>query len=110
MTNAQRTSFSLDGPSISLDERTHAVRGDLADLALAGQLFVPHYARPMAMRCINESAQVHAEADGATEVRAVLAKDEYFMVVDLSGGWAWGFRAEDHVVGYVPTDVLEQVK
>ncbi len=110
MTNAQRTSFSLDGPSISLDERVLAVRGDLADLALAGKLFVPHYARPMAMRCIGASATVHAEADATTEVRATLAKGEDFMAVDLSGGWAWGFCAQDHIVGYVPMDLLEQVK
>jgi hypothetical protein len=28
------------------------------------------------------------------------------MVVDLSGGWAWGFVKDSHLVGYVPANAL----
>ncbi|HEX8535388.1 MAG TPA: SH3 domain-containing protein, partial [Allosphingosinicella sp.] len=30
-----------------------------------------------------------------------------FAVLDITGGWAWGYRRLDHHVGYVPTDLLE---
>ena len=43
--------FSLDGPSIVLDPRVHAWRKDIADVALAGQLFAPHYAQPLIRDC-----------------------------------------------------------
>src|SRR3546814_10677207 len=44
--------FRLEGPSIALDQRIHAFRPDIADLALAGQVFATHYARPESRRCI----------------------------------------------------------
>lgn len=109
MNSTDRTSFSLDGPSIELDEKTQAVRGDLADIALAGKLFVPHYAKPMAMTCTNATPlQASSDADG--ETLGMLNAGDTFMVVDMSGGLAWGFRAEDHLVGYVALTALEQVK
>ncbi|MEY3985807.1 MAG: hypothetical protein RLZ59_1252 [Pseudomonadota bacterium] len=109
MTEHLRPSFALSGPSIELDGRTHAVRGDLADIALAGKLFVPHYAKPMEMRCI-AAATLYAEADGASDALAVLDADARFMAVDMAGGWAWGFAADGHMVGYVSLDQLDQVK
>jgi hypothetical protein len=109
MTEHLRPSFALSGPSIELDGRTHAVRGDLADIALAGKLFVPHYAKPMEMRCI-AAATLYAEADSASDALAVLDADARFMAVDMAGGWAWGFAADGHMVGYVSLDQLDQVK
>jgi hypothetical protein len=32
------------------------------------------------------------------------------MVVDMAGGWAWGFLASDHIVGYVDLTSLAQAK
>jgi len=109
MTEHLRPSFALSGPSIELDGRTHAVRGDLADIALAGKLFVPHYAKPLEMRCI-AAATLYAEADSASDALAVLDADARFMAVDMAGGWAWGFAADGHMVGYVSLDQLDQVK
>lgn len=109
MTNSARTSFSLNGPSIPLDERTHAVRGDLADIALAGKLFVPHYARPMEMICSADTT-LYAAADPASETLGPVAKGDVFMAVDMAGTWVWGFRASDHSVGYVEATRLEQAK
>ena len=85
------------------------MRGDLADIALAGKLFVPHYAKPMEMRCI-AAATLYAEADSASDALAVLDADARFMAVDMAGGWAWGFAADGHMVGYVSLDQLDQVK
>jgi cell wall-associated NlpC family hydrolase len=106
MTSSPRSHFSLNDRSITLDERVHAVRGDLADLALAGQIFVPHYARPMAMTCAVSEILVRKE--GRTDADAVtqLLFGEDFMVVDVSGGWAWGYCRHDHYVGYVPESAL----
>lgn len=110
MTSTTRTTFSLDGPSISLDGRTQAVRGDLADIALAGKLFVPHYAKPMPMTCTVASTPLKSTTDAEGEQLAILSKDDTFMAVDMSGGWAWGFKADDHLVGYVELSALEQAK
>jgi hypothetical protein len=109
MTDQPRPSFSLQGPSITLDANTHAVRGDLADIALAGKLFVPHYAKPMPMTAKNDAVSVKATSDAESETVATLAKDATFMAVDMSGGWVWGFVADDHRVGYVPQSDLDPV-
>ena len=110
MTSTKRTTFSLNGPSLQLDGRTQAVRGDLADIALAGKLFVPHYAKPMPMTCSVASTPLKASSDLDGEQLAMLEKGDTFMAVDMSGGWAWGFKADDHLVGYVELSALEQVK
>jgi cell wall-associated NlpC family hydrolase len=108
MTSSPRSHFSLDDRSITLDERIHAVRGDLADLALAGQIFVPHYARPMAMTCAVPEILVRKEGRADADAVTQLLCGEDFMVVDMSGGWAWGYCRHDHYVGYVPENVLSQ--
>ncbi|MFM5913261.1 hypothetical protein D5I55_17050 [Chakrabartia godavariana] len=107
MTQSERPQFGLTGPSIALDARTHAVRGDLADIALAGKLFVPHYARPMEMVCTTAGVSIHEGADVDSAVVAPLDAGAAFLVVDMAGDWAWGFRKADHLVGYVPKAVLD---
>ena len=42
--------FRLTGPSVTLDPRIHAYRDDIADIALAGQVLAPHYARAAGAR------------------------------------------------------------
>lgn len=96
-----RNHFGLSGPSVVLDRRIHAVRGDIADLALAGLLFAPHYARPMERRCIVPVVALRARPNDEAELVSELLHGEAFEVVDLSGGWAWGYSAHDHYVGYV---------
>lgn len=47
--------------------------------------------------------------DGAdTDAQRVsqLLPGEAFAVLDLSGGWAWGYSVHDHYVGYVAADAL----
>ncbi|WBO21084.1 C40 family peptidase [Sphingomonas abietis] len=92
-----------------MDPRIHAVRKDVADVALADRVFAPHYALPL----------LHSGLEAVTPMRAAPAHDatavsellggEGFAVVDASGDWAWGFSSHDGYVGYVPADLLGPV-
>jgi hypothetical protein len=99
-----RNSFSLSGPSRALDPRVNAMRGDLADVSLAGKHFSPHYARPVERFC----AALHTPVCDKPEGRQIseLLAGEAFMLLDVSGGWAWGYCKHDHYVGYVHADAL----
>lgn len=93
--------ISLDGPSVHLDPRLNAWRNDIADIALAGRLFAPHYAAPLIRACgLIATAVLNEPADGAEAVSELLP-GEGFAVLDLTAGWAWGYCLADHRVGYV---------
>ena len=98
--------FSLDGPSRPLDARIHAFRHDLADIALAGRVMAPHFARPVVRSCGAHASFVReapkAEAANITE----LLPGEEFAVLEYAGGWAWGYSQADHIVGYVEAIAL----
>lgn len=94
-----RNSFSLKGPSRALDPRVNAMRGDLADASLAGKHFSPHYAQAIERFCARPFTPVFDKPDGR-QVSELLA-GETFMLLDISGGWAWGYCRHDHYVGYV---------
>ncbi len=53
------------------------------------------------------ASSVRAAATPDAEQVTGLAPGEEFAVLDISGGWAWGYRRADHRVGYVPIDELE---
>ena len=97
--------FRLDGPTKRLDKRVHAFRSDIADVELAGLLFAPHYAAPMARSAIS-STMIRSAPDAGSQASSQLLAGEDFAVVDMSGGWAWGFSRHDHYVGYVAADML----
>ena len=84
-----------------LDERLHAYRRDIADIALAGQLMAPHYARPMIRQAAVSATSILAKPQDGSEIVSELAPGDDFAVLDLSGGWAWGYRRLNHHVGYV---------
>jgi cell wall-associated NlpC family hydrolase len=94
----------LSGPSVEIDPRVNAVRGDLADIALAGQLFAPHYAEPVQMACMVDHTPLMHSPGG--EQGSELLMGETFHVLDTSGGWSWGYCAHDHYVGYVRSEAL----
>ncbi len=91
--------FMLARKSQRLDPRINAFRSDLADIALAGRLFVSHFAAPIIMTCTARHTAIKAEPDG--DQTSELLENEAFAVLDLSCGWAWGWSDHDHYVGYV---------
>jgi len=102
--------FVLNGPEGEFDPRTTAHRGDLADIALAGKLFAPHYAEPMPMRCSAPKAMIRRQSGKEHEAISELLHGEDFLVLDIAGDWAWGFCGHDGYVGYVPVHALQHRK
>jgi cell wall-associated NlpC family hydrolase len=84
----------------------NAVRGDIADIALAGTLFAPHYARPVILRCVDPSVLLRSAPTESSEAVSQLLAGEGFAMLDASGGWAWGYCLHDHYVGYVPAAAI----
>lgn len=101
---AARRHFHLSGHSVSLDPRSHAIRPDLADLALAGTIFAPHYAEPVPRICVPPHAAMFDKPSG--EQSSELLAGEGFALLDVSGGWAWGYSVHDHYVGYVDAALI----
>lgn len=99
-----RNSYTLAGRSLRLDHRINAIRDDLADVALADKLFAPHYAEATLRRCTVPFAALRIKPNG--DQTSELLQGEGFMLLDVSGGWAWGYCAHDHYVGYLEADVL----
>ncbi|MGB5724328.1 MAG: NlpC/P60 family protein, partial [Parasphingorhabdus sp.] len=102
--------FVLHGPEEDFDPRITAHRGDLADVALAGKLFAPHYAAPMPMRCSAPKAMIRKQSGKDHEAISELLHGEDFHVLDIAGDWAWGYCGNDGYVGYVPVHALQHQK
>lgn len=97
--------FSLAGPSHPFDPARQAIRPDLADVAEAERHFAPHYAEAVIWRVIGNAPLLERPAMEGT-ARGMMAAGEDFAVLDLAGGWAWGYRVSDHLVGYVEASAL----
>ncbi|MGS1017502.1 C40 family peptidase [Allosphingosinicella humi] len=89
-----------------LDERVHAFRRDIADIALAGQIFAPHYARPLMRRCGPRPAFMRAGPSEDALITSQLLPGEEFAALEMNGHWAWGYSRADHYVGYVELAAL----
>ena len=76
-------------------------------MALASRLFAPHYAAPVIRRA-DEAAPLHQKPEASAERVGDLEAGEDFAMLDVTGGWAWGYRQSDHLVGYVPASALAQ--
>jgi hypothetical protein len=105
----ERSYFRLTSPSKALDRRVHAARGDLADVALAGKIFVPHYAEPYSKSVITERVGVYHKPSDDAVMDSELLRGERFAVLDISGDWAWGYCVHDHYVGYVHAHQLGEL-
>lgn len=101
--NGARAQFRLAGPSRSYDPRHQAIRPDLADAAEADHHFAPHYAVP-ANWTFTRDSMVRAAANGDATVNVCAAAGDGFALLDLTGDWAWGYKVDGHVVGYVPAE------
>ncbi|WP_235302902.1 C40 family peptidase [Sphingopyxis sp. MWB1] len=101
-----RGRFGLTGTSQAYDPRVVAIRPDLADVDVAGVHFAPHYAAPMMRSAILPSAPLRAAPALDAEQTSELLFGEGFALLDISGGWAWGYCLADHYVGYLAVDAL----
>lgn len=104
--SAGRDRYGLTGTSQAYDPRIVAIRPDLADIAVAGEHFAPHYAAPMARSCILPATRLRGAPTLDAEHTSELLYGEGFALLDLTGGWAWGYCLADHYVGYLPADAL----
>ncbi|MFN3388608.1 MAG: NlpC/P60 family protein [Allosphingosinicella sp.] len=86
---------------MTLDPRIHAWRNDIADVALAGRLFAPHYAKPLIRACGMIPTLVREEPSDTAAAVSELLPGERFAVLDITAGWAWGYCCLDHRVGYI---------
>lgn len=103
---APSTEVRLSGVSAALDRRVNAIRGDIADIALAGRVLSPRYVVPVAMRCALVTATLHAEPDASSVCVTELLPGEGFAVFDRAGAWAWGQCEADGYVGWVRSNAL----
>lgn len=102
-----RQGFAITGRSQAPpDPRTAAFRPDLADIALAGQVVVPHYAEAV----VREVVAVRAPLLVAPATDAVAASElllgERFLLFDSGSGFGWGQGAHDLYVGHVALEAL----
>jgi hypothetical protein len=91
---------------VVLDPRTHAVRGDLADVRLAEHVFAPHYAAPL-LATASTAATLFA-GRGQVEPLVQLAPGDAFEVLELAGDHAWGVAPASGLVGYVDRTALDR--
>ena len=103
----ERIRFKLEGRSAALDSRTHAARGDLADVSLAGVLFSAHYARAVKLTCVAAGAPLLAAPAVTAQAVSALLRGEVFHALDVTTDWAWGFCGHDGYVGYVRREALD---
>jgi hypothetical protein len=98
--------FRLVGRSRQYDQRIHAVRRDIADIALADHIFAPHYARADQAVLTAPASMLRSAPDDSAQATSQLLHGEGFAVLDIAGRWAWGYCTHDHYVGYVRADTL----
>lgn len=61
---------------------------------------------PQIRRCGLAATDILAAGDAQAARTSQLLPGEAFAILDLSGGWAWGYSVHDHYVGYVAADAL----
>lgn len=84
----------------------HAVRRDIADIALANRVFAPHYAQAERAHIIAAFADLRAAPSADAPAVSQLLHGEAFAIIDNAAGWAWGYGIHDGYVGYVASAAL----
>ena len=89
------------------DPRVNAYTADVADVALEGRVSARRFERPVPHRLMEGTSEMMRSAPepGATCVSELLP-GQRFDIVDQTEGWAWGFSAHDHYVGYIRSEHL----
>lgn len=100
--------YPLAGPSARQPAGV-PLRGDLAHIGLAGQVFVPHYAVPQPRSVLPGGAPLLTSTAPDAEEICTLMEGDSFEVLDLVGQFAWGCLGLAGPSGYVPIDRLEPV-
>lgn len=90
----------------SLDPRIHAYREEIADIALAEKIALPHYVEPVKRSIRSGLADLRTEASDDAELGSQLLYGERFALLDEQDGWAWGYGLHDNFVGFVRTESL----
>jgi hypothetical protein len=98
--------FVLSGPVVDYDPRITAIRGDLADIALAGRFFAPHYVAPQMHRVLGDGAMLRKAGAPDAEAVSQLLPGEAFALLDSAGEWGWGYGCHDGYCGYLRLDSL----
>ncbi|MEZ5708507.1 MAG: NlpC/P60 family protein [Blastomonas sp.] len=105
-TGGEGGQFQLKGPQEAFDPRITPIRGDLADIALAGRFFAPHYVVPDIRTCAAVRTMVRGSASPDARALSELLHGEGFALLDISRDWAWGYCTADGYCGYVPLSAL----
>ena len=92
--------------STAFDPRTTLARPDLAAQALEGRIRAETFRATEPMRGSAPVADIHAEADAASERIDQLLHGEIFDVLDRRGGRVWGQARRDGTVGWMDASAL----
>lgn len=90
----------------AFDPRTTLARPDLAAQALEGLVRAQVFRATEPMRGAVPVADIHAEADAASERIDQLLHGEIFDVLDRRGGRVWGQARRDGTVGWIDASAL----
>ncbi|MGP1353042.1 MAG: C40 family peptidase [Parasphingopyxis sp.] len=99
-------SVELGQTAPELDPRIHAFRHEIADIALADRIALPHYVEPVTRTIGSPLADLRVEPSETSELGSQLLYGEPFALLDFEDGWAWGYGLLDHFVGFVRQEAL----
>jgi cell wall-associated NlpC family hydrolase len=97
----------LNTAAATLDPRTTLARPDLAEQALEGVVRAKAYRPARPMHAAVPLADIHAEADPASERIDQLIFGETFDVLDQKGDRLWGRARRDGLVGWISASALK---
>lgn len=93
-------------PQPALDPRRHAVRPDLAALALRGEVEAPRYSAGVVRQVTRPAVPLKREPNPNLGLENEVLYGELVRVYDEREGWAWVQIERDRYVGYVPAAAL----
>ncbi|MBZ6378806.1 hypothetical protein B5C34_10985 [Pacificimonas flava] len=106
-TSGEPNLSTADESSEAPDPRLNAYNADVADSALQGRVEARRFAVPVPHRLVEGvSEMMRAEPDPAAAAVSELLPGQRFDIVDDNDGWAFGYSAHDHYVGYVRSEFL----